>query len=71
MARDLKLLEEKYSIKSVTPVDMFPHTASVECVSVLINKNNWKITSINKTNKPNDEYVYPLDESYIPTAGIL
>ena len=30
-----------------------------------------KITSINKTNKPNDEYVYPPDESYIPTAGIL
>ena len=30
-----------------------------------------KITNINKTNKPNDEYVYPPDESYIPTAGIL
>lgn len=29
-----------------------------------------KITNINKTNKPNDEYVYPPDESYIPTAGI-
>lgn len=38
MARDLKLLEEKYNIKSVTPVDMFPHTASVECVTVLYRK---------------------------------
>lgn len=30
-----------------------------------------KVTAINKTNKPNDEYVYPPDESYIPTFGIL
>lgn len=30
-----------------------------------------KVTSINKTNKPNNEYVYPPDESYIPTSGIL
>ena len=30
-----------------------------------------KITEINKTNKPNDEYVYPPDESYIPTFGVL
>ena len=30
-----------------------------------------KVTKINKTDKPNDEYVYPPDESYIPTAGIL
>ncbi len=30
-----------------------------------------KVTNINKTDKPNDEYVYPPDESYIPTAGIV
>lgn len=35
LARDLKLLSHKYDIKSVIPVDMFPHTEHVECVSVL------------------------------------
>ena len=30
-----------------------------------------KITKINTINKPNDEYVYPPDESYIPTSGIV
>lgn len=35
MARDLKLLTEKYNIQSITPVDMFPHTSHVECVCVL------------------------------------
>lgn len=30
-----------------------------------------KITNIDRTNKPNEEYVYPPDESYIPTAGIV
>ena len=30
-----------------------------------------KITNINKVNKPNDEYVYPPDENYIPTSGIV
>ena len=29
------------------------------------------VTQINETKKPNDEYVYPPDESYIPTAGIV
>lgn len=35
MARDLKMLSHKYDISSITPVDMFPHTSSVECVCVL------------------------------------
>lgn len=35
MARDLKLLMEKYEINEITPVDMFPHTSHVECVCVL------------------------------------
>lgn len=30
-----------------------------------------KATKLNRTNKPNEEYVYPPDESYIPTAGIV
>lgn len=30
-----------------------------------------KLTKIEKTNKPNDEYVYPPDETYIPTDGIV
>lgn len=30
-----------------------------------------KITSINKVNKPNDEYVYPPDENYIPTSNMF
>ena len=35
MVRDLKLLSNKYEIVSITPVDMFPHTAASECVCVL------------------------------------
>lgn len=30
-----------------------------------------KITHIENTEKPSEEYVYPPDDSYIPTAGIL
>ena len=30
-----------------------------------------KVTKINRTDKPNDEYVYPPDESYIPTTEII
>lgn len=30
-----------------------------------------KVTDSKKVDKPNDEYVYPPDESYIPTSGIL
>ena len=39
-ARDIKLLVDKnYSIDTVYPVDMFPFTSNVECVSVLELKN--------------------------------
>lgn len=34
-ARDIALLEENYCIEKVQPVDMFPYTSNVECVSVL------------------------------------
>lgn len=35
LARDIKILSSKYSVNSITPVDMFPHTSHVECVTVL------------------------------------
>ena len=35
LVRDLMLLEEKYEIKSITPVDMFPWTKHVESCSIL------------------------------------
>lgn len=38
-ARDLSLLNEKYKVISIQPVDMFPHTHHVENV-VLLEKNN-------------------------------
>jgi 23S rRNA (uracil1939-C5)-methyltransferase len=34
-ARDLGLLSEKYQIKKIQPVDMFPHTHHIECVVLL------------------------------------
>lgn len=35
LVRDLARLEEKYEIKSIKPVDMFPFTKHVECVACL------------------------------------
>ena len=37
-ARDIASLDEKYSVEKVQPVDMFPHTAHVENVVLLIKK---------------------------------
>ncbi len=34
-ARDLNLLSEKYEVKKVRPVDMFPHTHHIESVALL------------------------------------
>ena len=39
LVRDLKTLEEKYEIKDITPVDMFPWTKHVECITLLSLKN--------------------------------
>ena len=37
MARDIEILiSEKYTIKDLQPVDMFPHTPHIECVTTLI-----------------------------------
>lgn len=38
MVRDLKLLEEKYEVKEIQPVDMFPFTSHVECVVAMLLK---------------------------------
>ena len=35
LVRDVKILLNEYEIKEVTPVDMFPYTGHVECVTVL------------------------------------
>ena len=35
LVRDIKLLEEKYVVKEIQPVDMFPYTSHVECVCLL------------------------------------
>lgn len=40
MVRDLKMFEEKYDVKEVQPVDMFPFTSHVECVAVMGRKDN-------------------------------
>lgn len=42
LARDLSLLNEKYEVKKITPVDMFPNTHHVECVVLLSLKQTSK-----------------------------
>ncbi|VAW27794.1 RNA methyltransferase, TrmA family, partial [hydrothermal vent metagenome] len=37
-ARDIALLDEKYSIMKVQPVDMFPQTHHVENIVLLVRK---------------------------------
>ncbi len=65
-ARDLALLCEKYTIKKVQPVDMFPHTYHVENV-VLAGENRFITCSTNRSGpdatkpaKPNGTLVMPL-----------
>ncbi|MFF2530882.1 23S rRNA (uracil(1939)-C(5))-methyltransferase RlmD [Brevibacillus sp. NPDC058079] len=38
LAKDVGKLMQRYELKSVQPVDMFPHTAHVEAVSLLVKK---------------------------------
>ncbi|MGD9897596.1 MAG: 23S rRNA (uracil(1939)-C(5))-methyltransferase RlmD, partial [Calditrichaceae bacterium] len=38
LSRDLAILEEKYTIDEVQPVDMFPHTYHIETVVKLSRK---------------------------------
>jgi 23S rRNA (uracil1939-C5)-methyltransferase len=39
LARDVKRLSERYSLQQVTPLDMFPQTAEIESVSLLVLKS--------------------------------
>ena len=39
LARDLKILKEKYDITNIAPVDMFINTYHVECVVKLVRRN--------------------------------
>ena len=34
-ARDLKLLSQYYAVDTITPVDLFPNSEHIECVTVL------------------------------------
>lgn len=38
LVRDLKLMEEKYDVREIQPVDMFPFTSHVECVVAMFLK---------------------------------
>ncbi len=40
LARDVAYLKDYYHVELIQPVDMFPHTAGVECV-VLMSRRNW------------------------------
>ena len=37
-ARDITLLDAKYKVEKVQPVDMFPHTQHVENVALLVKR---------------------------------
>ena len=39
LARDLNILKDKYTVEKIIPVDMFPKTYHVECVTLLCRKN--------------------------------
>ena len=43
-ARDLQLLNEKFVVEKLQPVDMFPHTHHIECVALLTRKNATETT---------------------------
>ena len=40
MARDMEILAEKYEIREIQPVDMFPHTYHIESVAKLVRKKD-------------------------------
>lgn len=49
-ARDLSLLDAKYKVMAVQPVDMFPHTHHVENVVLLEKEDNPDSSIINCLN---------------------
>lgn len=38
LAKDIQVLSSKFKVEYIQPVDMFPHTSHVECISQLILK---------------------------------
>ncbi len=44
-ARDIALLDEKYAVEAVQPVDMFPHTQHVENVVALVRRDKATVQS--------------------------
>ncbi|MBG9574438.1 23S rRNA (uracil(1939)-C(5))-methyltransferase RlmD [Cytobacillus firmus] len=40
LAKDISVLSSKYHVSGIQPVDMFPQTAHVECISQLVLKND-------------------------------
>lgn len=40
LAKDISVLSSKYKVNGIQPVDMFPQTAHVECISQLVLKND-------------------------------
>ena len=48
-ARDIQLMDEKYSVRKVQPVDMFPHTPHVENVVLLERRLGNEDETINKS----------------------
>jgi tRNA (uracil-5-)-methyltransferase len=40
LAKDIQTLSAKYEVKYIQPVDMFPQTAHVECVSQIVLRGN-------------------------------
>jgi 23S rRNA (uracil1939-C5)-methyltransferase len=46
-ARDVAILSEKYEVKEVQPVDMFPHTQHVENVMLLEKKQSKQPLAVN------------------------
>lgn len=43
LAKDCAVLVQGYEVKKITPVDMFPQTAHVESVSLLVRKDNSEV----------------------------
>ena len=46
LRRDLNYLTNKYEIRKVIPIDMFPHTKHIETIVVMKLKDNKKILKI-------------------------
>ncbi|MDF2904336.1 MAG: TrmA family methyltransferase, partial [Bacillus sp. (in: firmicutes)] len=38
LAKDIQVLSSKFKVEYIQPVDMFPHTSHVECVTNLVLK---------------------------------